>query len=250
MQCRRCEVHCDKVVYPGACLEKGCPFVYSYEAWGQTYVGCMQKVYDVEIDLDMLRAAERRLGGLRRDPRRPPAAADVPLGDREHLRLAERRDRVHQSRVRRAARRRADVPHLRAAQVAHGPAEQCVLAAPANGARRQPGEPEQKQQRAAERERVDRADPDPVERDAEPVERAGPVCAAGGRRGARRELEVDGRVARRVDRRGAAALQLRDLRRERRDMPGGLVACGLGLPVGEPGLEPRDLAGGRVDLAW
>ncbi len=42
----------------------GCPFVYSYEAWGHTYVGCMQKVYDVEIDLDMLRAAERRQAGF------------------------------------------------------------------------------------------------------------------------------------------------------------------------------------------
>jgi hypothetical protein len=64
MQCRRCGVHCDKVVYPGACLSRGCPFVYSYEAWGHTYVGCMQKVYDVEIDLDMLRAAERRAPGF------------------------------------------------------------------------------------------------------------------------------------------------------------------------------------------
>jgi hypothetical protein len=64
MECRRCEVHCDKVVYPGACLARGCPFVYSYEAWGNTYVGCMQKVYDVEIDLDMLSAAERRRPGF------------------------------------------------------------------------------------------------------------------------------------------------------------------------------------------
>ena len=64
MECRRCEVHCDKVVYPGACLSRACPFVYSYEAWGHTYVGCMQKVFDVEIDLDMLRAAERRRPGF------------------------------------------------------------------------------------------------------------------------------------------------------------------------------------------
>ncbi|HKU59357.1 MAG TPA: hypothetical protein VJP39_07110 [Gaiellaceae bacterium] len=64
MECRRCAVHCDKVVYPGACLERACPFVYSYEAWGHTYVGCMQKVYEVEIDLDMLRAAERRSAGF------------------------------------------------------------------------------------------------------------------------------------------------------------------------------------------
>jgi len=64
VECRRCEVHCDKVVYPGACLERSCPFVYAYEAWGHTYVGCMQKVYDVEIDLDLLRAAEERRGGF------------------------------------------------------------------------------------------------------------------------------------------------------------------------------------------
>ena len=30
MECRRCEVHCDKVVYPGACLARACPFVYSF----------------------------------------------------------------------------------------------------------------------------------------------------------------------------------------------------------------------------
>ena len=63
-ECRRCEVHCEKVVYPGACLERSCPFVYAYEAWGHTYVGCMQKVYEVEIDLDLLRAAERRRAGF------------------------------------------------------------------------------------------------------------------------------------------------------------------------------------------
>jgi hypothetical protein len=64
LECRRCDVHCDKVVYPGACLARACPFVYSFEAWGSTYVGCMQKVYAVEIDLDMLRAAERRKVGF------------------------------------------------------------------------------------------------------------------------------------------------------------------------------------------
>ena len=68
VECRRCEVHCDKVVYPGACIERSCPFVYAYEAWGHSYVGCMQKVYAVEIDLDLLQAAEARaegFGGIR-----------------------------------------------------------------------------------------------------------------------------------------------------------------------------------------
>jgi hypothetical protein len=58
VECRRCEIHCDKVVYPAACVERGCPFLYSYEEFGHTYIGCMQNVYEVEIDLDLLRRAE------------------------------------------------------------------------------------------------------------------------------------------------------------------------------------------------
>ena len=49
------------------------PFVYAYEAWGHTYMGCMQKVFEVEIDLDLLMEAERGregFGGVR--GRRPP----------------------------------------------------------------------------------------------------------------------------------------------------------------------------------
>lgn len=60
--CRHCDVHCEKVVYPGACVRMACPFVYAYEAWGHTYMGCLQKVFDVEIDLDLLEAAEAGRG--------------------------------------------------------------------------------------------------------------------------------------------------------------------------------------------
>lgn len=63
-ECRRCAVHCDKVVYPGACIERSCPFVYAYEEWGRTYVGCMQKVFEVEIDLVLLTEALGRRGGF------------------------------------------------------------------------------------------------------------------------------------------------------------------------------------------
>jgi hypothetical protein len=63
-ECRRCGVHCDKVVYPGACIERACPFVYAYEEWGRTYMGCMQKVFDVEIDLLVLEQAHGRRGGF------------------------------------------------------------------------------------------------------------------------------------------------------------------------------------------
>ena len=73
LECRRCGVHCDKVVYPAACLERACPFLYSYEEFGHTYIGCMQKIYDVEIDLDLLRLAEAGSGefGAVRATRKP-----------------------------------------------------------------------------------------------------------------------------------------------------------------------------------
>ena len=57
VECRLCEVHCDKVVYPSACMDRSCPFVYAYEEHGHTFMGCMQKVFEVEIDVDMVRAA-------------------------------------------------------------------------------------------------------------------------------------------------------------------------------------------------
>src|SRR4029450_7111563 len=64
VECRRCGVHCDKIVYPAACIDRACPFVYAYEEFGHTYIGCMQKVYEVEIDVDLLREAELRRGGF------------------------------------------------------------------------------------------------------------------------------------------------------------------------------------------
>jgi hypothetical protein len=80
VECRRCGVHCDKVVYPAACASRGCQFLYSYEEFGHTYVGCMQKVYDVEIDFDLLRAAERTGGfGAVRATHRPLPICQVEV---------------------------------------------------------------------------------------------------------------------------------------------------------------------------
>jgi hypothetical protein len=80
-ECRRCEVHCDKVVYPAGCVEGACPFLYAYREHGRTYIGCMQKVYDVEIDLELLQEAQDEKGGFgavkaRRQPL-PPCKAEV-----------------------------------------------------------------------------------------------------------------------------------------------------------------------------
>jgi hypothetical protein len=63
-ECRRCEVHCEKVVYPAACLERSCPFVYAYEEHGRMYMGCLHKVFEAEIDVEMLNAAERTRDGF------------------------------------------------------------------------------------------------------------------------------------------------------------------------------------------
>jgi hypothetical protein len=81
LECRRCNVHCDKVVYPSACLERACPFVYAFEEFGHTYIGCMQKVYEVEIDLELLHAAERTRGGFGavRSVRRPLPMCPVEI---------------------------------------------------------------------------------------------------------------------------------------------------------------------------
>jgi hypothetical protein len=89
VRCTRCGVHCDKVVYPAACLERSCPFVYVYEEFGHTYLGCMQKVYDCEIDLDLLRAAERTRAGFGavRATRRP-----LPMCHAEVSSCYERRE--------------------------------------------------------------------------------------------------------------------------------------------------------------
>src|SRR6266852_2921001 len=64
VECRLCEVHCDKVVYPSACMDRSCPFVYAYEEHGHTYMGCLQKVFEAEIDVGMLAAAERTREGF------------------------------------------------------------------------------------------------------------------------------------------------------------------------------------------
>src|ERR1700749_1442802 len=88
-ECRRCAVHCDKVVYPVACLQRSCPFVYAYEEQGRTYMGGLQKVFEAEIDVEMLVAAARPgegFGGVRALRRPRPmchAAVQAPFEPRE-----------------------------------------------------------------------------------------------------------------------------------------------------------------------
>ena len=49
---------------PAACLERSCAFVYAYEEHGHTFMGCLQKVFTAEIDVEMLEAAQRTREGF------------------------------------------------------------------------------------------------------------------------------------------------------------------------------------------
>lgn len=66
--CRQCPVSCERVVEPAGCIEAGCPRLYSYEREGGTWIGCLEGVYEVEIELEGLRRLQRTaagFGGLR-----------------------------------------------------------------------------------------------------------------------------------------------------------------------------------------
>ena len=63
-ECRRCGVVCEKVVHPSACLAQSCPFLYAYESFGRTYVGCTHRIFAVDIDLELLERASRRRNGF------------------------------------------------------------------------------------------------------------------------------------------------------------------------------------------
>ena len=68
-ECRQCRAFCDKLVNPSGCLEMGCPYLYSYEDafTGQRFMGCLNKVFTAEIDLDMFILAEHAggFGGIK-----------------------------------------------------------------------------------------------------------------------------------------------------------------------------------------
>ncbi|MDP9228803.1 MAG: hypothetical protein M3M99_07055 [Actinomycetota bacterium] len=63
-ECRRCRSYCDKLIEPAQCIAMGCRFLYSYEeiATGRRFIGCLNKVFKGEIDLDSFLLAERAGG--------------------------------------------------------------------------------------------------------------------------------------------------------------------------------------------
>ena len=63
-ECRRCRGFCDKLIEPAGCIAVGCRFLYSYEdaATGRRFMGCINKVFKGEIDLDLFLLAEQAGG--------------------------------------------------------------------------------------------------------------------------------------------------------------------------------------------
>jgi hypothetical protein len=62
LECRECEVICERVVSPWHCLKTSCRFVYVFEDSDTRYFGCLNKVFSPELDLA---AFDRVLGGAR-----------------------------------------------------------------------------------------------------------------------------------------------------------------------------------------
>src|SRR5918994_4096382 len=59
-ECRQCSAWCDKLVDPAGCIEIGCRYLYSYDdpLSGRTFMGCLQKVFKGEIDVEQFADAQ------------------------------------------------------------------------------------------------------------------------------------------------------------------------------------------------
>jgi hypothetical protein len=55
LECRECEVICERVVSPSHCLSSKCRFVYSFADEQGEYFGCLHKIFAPELDLAALR---------------------------------------------------------------------------------------------------------------------------------------------------------------------------------------------------
>jgi hypothetical protein len=64
-ECRQCCAFCDRVVHPAGCIASGCRYLYLYddEETGARYMGCLNKVFKGEIDVEVFEQAERTRHG-------------------------------------------------------------------------------------------------------------------------------------------------------------------------------------------
>jgi len=69
-ECRQCCSFCDQVVLPSGCVATGCRYLYFYDEdrSGRRYMGCLNKIFRVEIDVELFQEAQRTrqgYGGVR-----------------------------------------------------------------------------------------------------------------------------------------------------------------------------------------
>jgi hypothetical protein len=65
-ECRQCCSFCDRTVHPAGCISSGCQYLYLYddEVSGRRFMGCMNKVFRGEIDVELFEQAERTRHGF------------------------------------------------------------------------------------------------------------------------------------------------------------------------------------------
>lgn len=65
-ECRECSTFCDRVIRPSTCVASNCVFLYQFDdpLSGRRYLGCMQKVFASEIDVDLFESAEATRAGF------------------------------------------------------------------------------------------------------------------------------------------------------------------------------------------
>jgi hypothetical protein len=61
LECRECEVVCERVVSPWHCLKSSCRYVYSFSDGETSYFGCLHKVFTPELDLAAFSKVTKRV---------------------------------------------------------------------------------------------------------------------------------------------------------------------------------------------
>ncbi|MHB9148737.1 MAG: hypothetical protein ACYC33_01425 [Thermoleophilia bacterium] len=59
LECRGCEVVCERVVFPGHCLKSACKYVYAVQDYGSTFFGCIHRVFAAELDVAPFQESNR-----------------------------------------------------------------------------------------------------------------------------------------------------------------------------------------------
>jgi len=76
LECRECQVICERVVSPWRCLRANNNCVYAFEDGDSTYFGCLHKVFAPELDLGAFKDDEA--SGGRTDPYGPIRVVRTP----------------------------------------------------------------------------------------------------------------------------------------------------------------------------